>query len=252
MCATNARKIWFHRSEVVQRSRMSHEKRTREDPIILTGGYPQLMVVVGQRMLADHPERLHSAPVLILPAAQMPFAYLFASRTKHYPIFIADQRLENLTWQRQKLPEGKGFYVLVGVNELPIEVRGVGVVVNPFGLQHDLPNAPRYASLVRERCLEGAMLQTLDWGVNRYPDAIAQLPGIAADIHYSAERLLEPYGTETGWRLIQEHEIPFSLPSTIESIAEKLGEAEATYVRTTFTQDILVESSVCYRSYEAF
>ena len=229
---------------------MSHEARIREESILLTGGYPQLMVKVGQCLLADLPPRLQSTAALILPAAQMPFPYLLATRTTHSPLFIGDPVLENLTWQRERVGE-RGIYALVRTSELPIEIQALGVVLNPFGLQHDLQNAPHYASLVRERCQTGALLLTLDWGINRYPDSIATLVGIAADIRYSTERILAPYGLETGWSLVQEREIPFKLYHPVEAAAQLLGSEEAAFVRSTFTQDILVESSVCYRHYEA-
>ncbi len=222
----------------------------REETILLTHGYPQLMVGVSQHMLADLPAHPESTPALVLPAAQMPFPYLFSSHTSFSPLFIADHSLENLTWQRERVGE-RAIYTLVESNELPMEIQDIGIVLNPFGLQHDLSRAPQYAVLVRERCKSHAMLITLDWGINKYPDPLATLQGIAADIRYSAERLLAPYGGETGWKLVQEREFPFKLPQAVEDVAHLLGEEEAAFVRSAFTQDILVESSVCYRRYAA-
>lgn len=229
---------------------MSHEESTREESILLTGGYPQLMVVVGQRMLADRPLRLRSTPALVLPAAQMPFPYLLASHTAHAPLFIADPLLKNLTWQRERVG-GRSFYVLVSAEELPIEIQRIGFVLNPFGLQHDLLHAPQYAAMVRTRCQNEAELVTLDWGINRYPDPLATLERIAADIRYSTERILAPYEVKTGWKLVQEREIPFKLPQPVEAVAQLLGSEEAQFVRDTFSQEIIVESSVYYRRYEA-
>src|SRR5262249_22187275 len=195
----------------------------REKTILLTHGYPQLMVEVGQHILADLSAYPGSAPALVLPAAQMPFPYLFSSHTSCSPLFIADHSLENLRWQRERVGE-RAIYTLVESNALPVEIQDIVIVLNPFGLQHDLLHAPQYAALVRGRCKSQAMLLTLDWGINKYPDLLATLRGIAADIDYSASRLLAPYGGETGWKLVQEREFPFKLPQTVEDVAHLLGE----------------------------
>src|SRR5581483_3069324 len=130
----------------------------REETIILTSGYPQLMVEIGQRMLADLPAHLAKAAVLILPAAQMPFPWLFGWHTVHTPLIVADPDEKNLAWQRERLGE-RAMYILACVDNLPTEIRNLGLVLNPFGLQHDWANAPHYAPRIRERCQsEGALI----------------------------------------------------------------------------------------------
>jgi hypothetical protein len=208
------------------------------------------MAEIGQRMLADLPVHLAQAAALVLPAARMPFPWFLLTYTACSPLIVADPDEKNLTWQQDRLGQ-RAIYVSARAQDLPPGIRGVGLALNPFGLQHDLAHAPFYASTIREHCqLQGALI-TLDWGENHYPDALAALPGIAEDIHYSRDRLLDPYTQETGWKLQQAWELPFTLPHTTQALVQKLTSEEAAVVHSTFTGDILIGASVIYRRYQA-
>jgi hypothetical protein len=216
----------------------------------LGDGDAEFMTKAALQMLADLPEHLLTAPLLILPAAQTPFPWIFSQRMKPHPLIIADPRQENLDWQRVRV--SNALYVLGGSADLA-DLEHIGIVLNPLGLQHYPSEIPHYASRIRRWCRPHAIFMTLDWGHHRYPEILAQIPGIEHDIRHAAQRVLPPYGTETGWKLLQETELRFEYAFTIEALVKMLRKEDAARVRTAFSQDqpIIVGSSACYRRYEA-
>lgn len=231
---------------------MTHVTRQVLDCGTLVDGYGRPMAAAARSMLADIPARLCGTPALIVPTARTPFPRLLSRRTSHRPIWLADPSQEDLDWQRQDVDDRAAF-IAGGVDQLPACIQDVAFVLNPFGLQHTLAEAPQYASAVRRHTRNDALLLTLDWGPTRYPQDLASLSGIAEEIQFSIQSQLAPYSVETGWRLIKEMDFLFEVRHTVEGIAALLNDDNAARLRDAVLRDrvISVGSSVLYRLYEA-
>jgi len=220
----------------------------------LAGGYRQLHAMVFQFLLQDIPPQLTGTAALVSPAATTPFPFLLSRLTCHRPLYLADPSHQDLEMQRALVQDDQAFYLHGGVSELPDSLTDLGIVLNPFGLQHWHAEAPRFASAVRKHSRDDGRLYTLDWGVTRYPDDFAGLPGIAEEIHFSRSALLCPYGPESGWRLLGEREIAFGLQHSVEEIATLLSGEHAELLRAAAQRRqspiIVIGSSVLYRQYE--
>jgi hypothetical protein len=201
----------------------------------------------------DVPVEMREAAALVFPGGQSPFPLLLARCTAHRPLYLADQEAPALRWQRCHLGEEVMEYHHVdGVATLPATLRDLGLVLNPFGLQHWPSEVPLYASLVRERCRRGAVLLTLDWGTIDYPQEIATLPGIAGEIRFNEQSLLPPYGPETGWQLRQERTIRYGEEYTIlDLFASRPGQAMPPPGVSERKERFVVRSSWIYRLYVA-
>lgn len=167
----------------------------------------------------DVPVELGETAALVFPSSKEPLPLLLAKRTSHRPLYLADQEGSALEWQRQHLGvEGVEYHHVAGVATLPDTLQDLGIVINPFGLQHWPSEIPLYAPLMHERCRRGAVLLTLDWGPIHYPDDIARLPGIAQEIRFNEQSLLLPYSPETGWQLWKARTIHYGEEYTIEDL----------------------------------
>ena len=220
----------------------------------LAGGYRQLHAGVFQLLLQDVPAQLTGTAALVSPASTTPFPFLLSRLTSHRPLYLADPSHEDLELQRSLVGDDQAIYLASGVAELPDSPTGLGIVLNPFGLQHWTVEAPLYASAVRKRSRDDGRLFTLDWGITRYPEDLAGLPGIAEEVHFSEAALLSPYGPETGWRLLGEREIAFGLEHSVEDIAARLHGDHAELLRAAARHRqrsrIVIGASVIYRLYE--
>jgi hypothetical protein len=193
-------------------------------------------------------------PALIGHTASVPVVHTLEKFTKWNSVFAFDPRPEHVAYQRSKIKDPDRVTVLeCRVTDLPPEVRDLSVVVNPFGLQ-EFPGEDRtYARVVRERAAADAVLLTLDWGPTRYPESIADLPGISDEVQFSKRSQLAPFGETEGWRLKDETSYDFFFVHTGEQVAAILPSAKAAVFREVVPADRIVEisSSVLLRRYEA-
>jgi hypothetical protein len=210
--------------------------------------------VAARCILAGIPGEVAAGAALVFPASQWPFPRLLGRHTSLHPLYLADPSHEALQWQQQQVGDDRAVYCLVaGIADLPDSLRDLGVVLNPFGLQHRMHEASLYAPALRERCRGGAVLLTLDWGDIVYPEDLAALPGIAEEVRFSEQLRLEAFGPETGWVLTQEQEILYRVLHPVEEIAARLLADHAEQLRqaTTLRGCAVVEiaTSVIYRRY---
>ena len=228
--------------------------RRRVDCGTTLDGYRQPLALVCSHLLRDTQAGVAGSAALVSPTARTPFPLLLRRLASYHPLYLADPSREDLEWQRAQVGDDQVEYLLGGAAELPDSLQGLGLVLNPFGLQHWPEEAPLYAQAVRAHCLGDAHLVTLDWGPTSYPDALAGLPGIAEEVRFSAQAALPAYGVETGWRLLGELEVTFGLPHSVEDIAVRLHAEHAARLRevasTLPSPTVLVGSSVIYRRYE--
>jgi hypothetical protein len=211
------------------------------------------LAVAASSILADIPgDRALAAAVF--PVAQLPFARVLGQFTSLHPLFLVDSDEECLEWQRGQVGD-RAVYLAGSVTDLPDALQGLGVVLNPFGLQHHLAEAPLYAPALRSQCRGDAVMLTLDWGKVGYPTELAHLPGIADEVHYAEQRLLDAFGPETGWILTKEQEIRYSVKHTIDTLATLLRPDHANLLRQAETQRgssvVEVQSSIIYRFYQS-
>jgi len=228
--------------------------RRRVDCGTPVDGYRQPLALVCSHLLRDTPAGVAGTAALVSPTAKTPFPLLVRRLASHHPLYLADPSREDLEWQRSQVGDDQVEYLVGGAAELPDSLQGLGLVLNPFGLQHWHIEAPLYAPAVRTHCRDDAHLVTLDWGATSYPEALAGLPGIAEEVRFSEQALLPPYGVETGWRLVGELEVTFGLLHSVEDIAVRLHSEHGARLRdaasTLQILTVLVGSSVIYRRYE--
>lgn len=216
--------------------------------------YRQPLATVFEHLLQDIPQSIGETAALVSPAAKSPLPLLLSKLTSFHPLYLADPSHEDLLWQQAQVGDNQIVYLVGGAAELPDSLTGLGAVFNPFGLQHWAAEAPQYASAVRKHSRDGAHLFTLDWGVTRYPEDIAGVPGIAEEVRFSEQTQLAAYGTETGWQLTRELEVVFGLQHTVEDIAVKLHGEHGTLLREATRHreslEVTVGSSIIYRHYK--
>lgn len=214
------------------------------------------LAVAASHVLEDIPGHLAQAAALVFPAAQWPFPRLLIRRTTLHPVYVVDPSDEYLEWQRAQVGE-RAVYAVGSVAEgppLPDSLQDLGLVLNPFGLQHRMAEVPLYASALRERCRGDAVLMTLDWGAVVYPENLTWLPGIAHEVRFSQESLLPAYGGETGWTLVKERTIRYSVKHAIQEMIEQLQPDQTELLRNATVQRdgvFDVQSSMIYRLYYA-
>jgi len=217
-------------------------------------GYRHVLAVAARAVLGDVPPALREAPALLGQVAATPFTRVWDHRSRHDPLIAFDPRPEHVATQREMLgPDSRVRLLACDVTALPDDVDGLGCLFNPFGLQEFPGRDGEYAGAVRQRALEDAVLQTLDWGLTSYPGEIVTLPGIADEIAFSARHQLAPFTATQGWRLEKEIVFEFHFEHTGEEIALILPpEAVDGFHRVVEpSQVIAVGSSVVYRFYRA-
>lgn len=220
---------------------------------LLADSYRTPLAVVSKTFLADI-LALPQGAVLVLPTAKTPFPLVLSRMTNCRPLYLADPVASDLEWQRERVGNDQTVYLESGATELPDSLQGLGVVLNPFGLQHWHSEAQQYAPTVRKHSRDDALLITLDWGRTRYPEDLADLPGIAEEVRFSEQSLLPPFGRETGWELVSQIEVAFDLQHTVSDIAVLLREEHAETLRKTVahreSKAVAIGSSILYRRYK--
>jgi hypothetical protein len=219
---------------------------------LVTDGYRMPMAVVSRFLLSDVPTHTAPVPTLVVPTARTPFPRVLGRRDGYQPLWLADPLDADLAWQRDQVGAA-AIYLTASPSTLPPELTDIELILNPFGLQHTIAEAPRYAGDVRRVAAPDAVLVTLDWGPTRYPNDLAGLPGIADEVRFAHDSQLLAFGEETGWALQREREIVFEMPHTVDHVAALLNEVNAATLRAAAAPDRVVEvgSSVIYRLYRA-
>jgi hypothetical protein len=225
----------------------------RTDTGIQTSGYGVVFAHVMRDLLKAAAAALER-PALVGQVARVPILQLLERHTAWGPIYAFDPRSENVEFQRQKVSDHHRVQLLdVGVTELPPEVRGIQIVINPLGLQEFPGEHLLYAASVRERCTADAEMVTMDWGLTDYPEDIVDLPGVRDEIKFAEDRQLAPFGEDSGWQLTAEHEYDFFLRHTGAQVAAILPEAKVPAFRRVVPEDRILDirSSILVRHYAA-
>lgn len=215
--------------------------------------YRQLHTKVFHFMLQDLPDNIAGTAALVAPTAVMPYPFLLHRFSSHRPLFLLDPDPADLEQQRSLVGDKQVIYQTGGVADFPDSLQDLGLVLNPFGLQHWRREIPLYASAARKRSRDDGRLITLDWGRTRYPDTLADLPGIVEEVRFSEQALLPAYDEQSGWRLELEREICFALPYGVKDIIAQMSSEHAEtfqlFARELPDDAIIIGGSVIYRVY---
>ncbi len=215
---------------------------------VVEDGYGFPMAVAARYLLDD----VSPTSTLIVPTAKTPFPRLLSRRAGYQPLWLADPSAEDLAWQRAQVGDG-ATYIPASPATLVGQLSGIGLVLNPFGLQHTIAEAPAYGPLMRRLVGPDGSMVTLDWGPTRYPEDLAGLPGIADEVRFARSSQLEPFPEDTGWALLKEREIFFEMPHSVDHVAALLNAANAATLRAATDPGRVIEvgSPVIYRLYRA-
>lgn len=217
----------------------------------LTGGYGKVLAHAVSDIIDEYGAHA-DLRVLVGHTAAIPTVHLLERHTSWTPIFLFDDREDNLQYQRSKVQDpARVIDFQCRVQDLPPQVADLDLVINPFGLQEYPGEEHIYSAVTRQRCRTGATLVTLDWGLTDYAEDYRDLPGIRDEIAFSESKAV-PVFTE-GWDLQEERQYRFFITHTPDQIQAILPvAARPRFAELTTGQDrVDVHSAVTMRTYRA-